>query len=381
MDERDFYEFSNQMPMRPLKKYHHFKAELLDDVDRVARCERYVVDLLLKSDVPEREREESVCWELKHQASTRQFAAILARKRGLPNDICVVGMLLHDIYAMVTGKYADHAHRGAPMAVDILKKVGGFRQDEMDQVHRIVFHHSDKHICTDDPFQEFGKDVDVLDCFLYDGAYDYYLANKPLEVFCGYVARARKVWKEMAIPSDPRFDVLDGYCVPWFQCFAILPRGEAEALLAMLIHCANGSDGVTTIVPPFCMVLNAETVSFYANDTALRRFAEKLQQTKSVLMNEPEQSRLFDFLKQGAGDKPRETVGLDSLAERDGLRFRRRLAEAQEVFNSGSIGGVKGEMGFVFWPLLGIYERLSETTISKRLREFGIVLEGKGSQS
>ena len=95
--------------------------------------------------------------------------------------------MLHDIYSIIHGKYKDHAHLGTPLAMDLLQEIGGFADAELDQIHRLIYNHSDKHIWTDDPFQEFGKDVDVLDCFLYEGAFDFYLGNKPLSVFTGYL--------------------------------------------------------------------------------------------------------------------------------------------------------------------------------------------------
>jgi hypothetical protein len=64
----------------------------------------------------------------------------------------------------------------------------------------------------------------VLDCFLYEGAYDYYLAHKPLSMFREYVCRAKRVWAELGIPQDPRFQVLDGYRVPWFSSLVTLER-------------------------------------------------------------------------------------------------------------------------------------------------------------
>jgi hypothetical protein len=163
--------------MNPLRDYHHFKAELIEPSDKVAQCERYVVDILLASTLPDSARESSIAFELKHHAAVTQFARLLARKRGLPIDSCTIGALLHDIYVIVHGKYSNHANLGAPIAEEILDRVGGFTVEEKSEVARIVFHHSDKHVWTRDAFQEFGKDVDILDCFLYPGAFGYYLRH------------------------------------------------------------------------------------------------------------------------------------------------------------------------------------------------------------
>jgi len=130
-------------------------------------------------------------------------------KRHLPIEVCLIGLIYHDVYSAYSGKYKEHARRSAELTKEILTTIGGFSGEELDQIWRIIYHHSDKHIWTDDPFQEFGKDVDVLDCFLYEGDFDYYLGNKPLPVFKEYLRRAKRVWAELEVPVDKRFNLLD----------------------------------------------------------------------------------------------------------------------------------------------------------------------------
>ena len=112
--------------MDKIKDYHHYKKSLIDNKDRVARCEAYVVELLLNSEVEESKRESSTIFELKHHHSTAQFARILARKRKLPIDICTIGALIHDIYVIKTGTYKNHAHAGAEMVNEILDSIRRF---------------------------------------------------------------------------------------------------------------------------------------------------------------------------------------------------------------------------------------------------------------
>ena len=74
--------------MEMLKDYHHYKDDLIDSSDKIAKLERHIIDLLLDTNLADEDRESSVAFELKHHHSTAQFARILARKRNLPIDIC-----------------------------------------------------------------------------------------------------------------------------------------------------------------------------------------------------------------------------------------------------------------------------------------------------
>jgi hypothetical protein len=176
--------------------YHHYRPELIEADDRVARLELHMLNLLLNTNVGDEERESSIAFELKHHHSTAQFARALARKRNLDIEICTAGALLHDVFVIVTGKYKNHARAGEPYAREILVQLGGWSAQDIEQIVKIIVNHSDKHIFTNDPYIEFGKDVDILDCFLYPRALPWYKANKPKE----YFLRARAVFAEMGIP-------------------------------------------------------------------------------------------------------------------------------------------------------------------------------------
>jgi hypothetical protein len=246
--------------VRELADFHHFREDEIPAGDRVARCELWVVRTLLESELADEQRESSRAFELKHHHSVGQFARLLARKRGLPVESCTVGALLHDIYVIQEGKYADHAHLGAPLALAAMEAVGGFSADEKSVVERIVYHHSDKHFWSDDPFAEFGKDVDVLDCFLYPGAFGYYLRHKRLPVFAHYLRRATQVWEELGIPADPGFRILECYGPGWLGESRTSGREEAGALVSAMLSAGRTAaspfflrsmdDAVTIAVQP-----------------------------------------------------------------------------------------------------------------------------------
>ena len=188
--------------MNRLKDFHHYKGT---NLTRSEKVEREVVELLINSKLPDDERESSVVWELKHSSGCCQVARILAQKRGLNIEIAEVTNVLHDIYVIVEGKYKDHAKLGAPIAKEILKKIGGYYPEEIKTVTDAIAHHSEKEIYSDDPYTELVKDADVFDCSLYKGAERFYRLHKPEEIFKEYVKRIKKVREELGLPPEDIF--------------------------------------------------------------------------------------------------------------------------------------------------------------------------------
>lgn len=307
--------------MDELADYHHFRRGAVPRADRVARCEQRVVELLLESELTEDQRESSLAFELKHHHSVAQFARILARKRGLSIDACTVGALLHDIYVAVEGRYADHAHLGLPIAEGVLDEIGGFSGEERSMVGRIVFHHSDKHLWSDDPFVEFGKDADVLDCFLYPGAFGFYLRHKKLDVFQHYLARAKAVWAEIGMPADPRFEILDGYSGEWFERLDPFLKAEAPARVGALLS-QNGAKPV----PPLLVDVVDDTV-----EVAISR--------------------------SGSGERPSEHRSAPADPTAEGVASRLIQVAA-------------GGDGVLVWPVLQSFERVARD--ASRRAELGL---------
>ena len=99
--------------------YHHFKGNKLNRSEFV---QRKVIQLILSSKLTDKQRESSKIFELKHCSGCTQVGRILAEKRGLNKEYAELICALHDIYVIVEGKYGNHAHLGAPIAVKILKK-------------------------------------------------------------------------------------------------------------------------------------------------------------------------------------------------------------------------------------------------------------------
>jgi len=88
------------------KSYHHFKGDNLTPSEKV---ERKIVELLLNSKIPDRKRESSIVFELKHSSECVQVARIIAQKRNLDISLAESIAALHDIYVIVNGTYKEHA--------------------------------------------------------------------------------------------------------------------------------------------------------------------------------------------------------------------------------------------------------------------------------
>lgn len=185
-----------------LKDFHHYKGNNLTPAEQV---ERKFAELLLNSNLVNSDRESSVIWELKHSSGCCQIARILAQNRGLDVEICETAALLHDIYVVIEGKYANHAALGAPLAEKLLNEVGGFTPKQIETIVNAVAQHSQKEVYSDDPYVELVKDVDVFDCSLYRGSEDYYRLHKPAEIVEEYTNRTKSVREELGLPKEDVF--------------------------------------------------------------------------------------------------------------------------------------------------------------------------------
>lgn len=361
--------------MRVIANHHHFREDEIPTADRVARCERYVVDALLASTVPDSNRDSSISWELKHQAGVTQMARILAAKRTLPLDVCTVGALLHDVFVIIEGRYKDHARLGGPIAAGILRQVGGFSEDEIAQVRRIVENHSDKDTWSPDPLQELGKDADILDCFLYPGALDEYLLKKPIVQVAHYLRRAQRVWREIALDPQPAFRLLDNFAHPWLSRLARLTVAEAATVLAALLQVSRVlADGPSP--PPVVACLPAPSarraaelvVEFYANEADWRLFDDKLESWLALAPFDPG----LDFLSAARLLVNRTTNGglRQGIASLSPHTDPDLLADATSLVESA----VRSHAAVVLWTPINAHETISVLGNPSRLESLGLDL-------
>lgn len=184
------------------KDFHHYKGK---NLTRSEKIERRVLQILLKSKLPDKQRESSIIWEIKHSSGCCQIGRMLAEKRGLDNELVNVICVLHDIFSILKGKYKDHAAKSAAIAEKILHESNEFNNKEIKLITEAIKHHSEKDIYSDNPYIEIAKDVDVFDCSLYRNAEGYYKLHKPAKVFREYVRRIKKVRKELCLQNKKIF--------------------------------------------------------------------------------------------------------------------------------------------------------------------------------
>ena len=78
-------------------------------------------------------------------------AVILAKKRGLDEELAAMAAMLHDL----------HAHKGAELAREILNELSLTTDEETDIICSAIYHHDDKAV-VDSPMDELLKDADVI---------------------------------------------------------------------------------------------------------------------------------------------------------------------------------------------------------------------------
>ena len=126
-------------------------------IEKVRQC----VDALLTQMEDEKEKRRAC----EHLYGVAQTCALLAMKRKEDVELAIVAGMLHDIYTYARQDRGDHARKGSAMAKEILAKLGGFSQNEIEKVCAAIGHHSEKTI-THSVFDEVLKDADVLQHFL-----------------------------------------------------------------------------------------------------------------------------------------------------------------------------------------------------------------------
>ena len=96
-----------------------------------------------------------------HSHAVSLICVLLAKKRGLDPEIAAITGLLHDLYAYERRDYADHAHKGAARAKEVLASLGLTTAAENEAIASAIDHHDDLTL-VDGPMDEVLKDADVI---------------------------------------------------------------------------------------------------------------------------------------------------------------------------------------------------------------------------
>ncbi len=122
---------------------------------RLKELRKYVNQQLEKMPDPE-ERIRAAA----HLYGVSLAATMISEKRHQNTELASMAAMLHDLYAYENGTYEDHAHRGAVLAEEILKKLALTNEEETKTICSAIYHHDDK-ASVDSPMDEVLKDADV----------------------------------------------------------------------------------------------------------------------------------------------------------------------------------------------------------------------------
>ncbi len=177
--------------------FHYFVQDVQDRMNRCEMIQAWVVNEILNSKLPQEARESSVQWELMHSSGVMQLARVLARKRGVDEELATVAATLHDICVITNGTYENHGVRGGQITRELLTRSGDFSASETDLIADAISNHSDKQIYSEDKLTELIKDADTFDVFLYgEHVYDY----KPKDKRIHYWKRMASISRELGLP-------------------------------------------------------------------------------------------------------------------------------------------------------------------------------------
>ena len=102
---------------------------------------------------------------LAHLYGVSLAGTLIAKKRGLNDELVSIAAMLHDMYAYESGSYDDHAHKGAELAKEILSELNLTTEEENKLICSMIYHHDDK-LVIDSDLDEALKDADVIHhCF------------------------------------------------------------------------------------------------------------------------------------------------------------------------------------------------------------------------
>ncbi len=113
--------------------------------------------------------------EIMHLDGVAILCGFIGAKRKLNIGICRSAGLLHDLWLYLMPVDVEikkqHGYMGSELARNILIKNGGYLEDEIDVICRMIYNHNDKDIIHDG-YSEALKDADSLQHYLNDSNYD-----------------------------------------------------------------------------------------------------------------------------------------------------------------------------------------------------------------
>ena len=134
-----------------------------------------------------------------HLDGVAMLCAFIGLKRGLDVEICKCAGLLHDLWMYWHGfplegdLHGRHGYLGSDFARYVLLENGGYSNEQIEIICRMVYNHNDKNEVHDE-YSEALKDADALQHYLngsnYDKRYNYH-------------GRDIKIFDEFMIKKEP----------------------------------------------------------------------------------------------------------------------------------------------------------------------------------
>ena len=124
-----------------------------------------------------------------HLYGVGQAAAFLSLKRGYDRntaELAEVAGMLHDYVKYIYDEEENHAEKSSECAREILSKISKFSKEEVNQICKAIFLHSNKNE-IDEAFDEILKDADEM---------QHYFRN-PMEDYFYQKERTQKLFKEL----------------------------------------------------------------------------------------------------------------------------------------------------------------------------------------
>ena len=162
---------------------------------RTVRTVDVAWDLIVKSmkALSDEDRDVPLAQDLFHVMGVVKLATLLANKRGLNPEIVTITMILHDHGRILTGVWDGHDEISPPLVRKLLKRIGEFTPEEIDQIVRVTRTHREKGQIGD-PYEECVRDADVLDVYL-GGTAGW---TREVEPFKEYISRNRRRLENLA---------------------------------------------------------------------------------------------------------------------------------------------------------------------------------------
>ena len=103
-----------------------------------------------------------------HLYGVSNFAALLATRRGLNEELAYISGLMHDIALLTSNDYENHCRNGAQIAKEILEDTELFSEDETNIITSAILYHTDFEEYTESLYDELLKDADIIQPFFND---------------------------------------------------------------------------------------------------------------------------------------------------------------------------------------------------------------------